>query len=93
MTENEEQLKLYSFAFVARRQDGPMSDTGLGAGLTLAASEEDAERKALEAALEAYPVAERWENHESVAYEAAQGMAFDSGHRLTWRVEAPPQKG
>jgi hypothetical protein len=86
----DEDLKPFTFAFTARQKSGPAMETGIGTGVLLAKSEQDAEEAATTTAFEVYPIGDGWEDHEIIVQFIEQGMGFDTGHHLMWRLEKTP---
>jgi len=79
----EPTVKLYSAAFMARREADGQPILRVKAGLVIALSDDDAHRDGMEGAREAFPVADDWKEHEVILTEIPRGLGLGD-YLVTW---------
>jgi len=80
---DEPTVKLYSAAFMARREINGQPILRVKAGLVIAFSDDDARRDGMEGAREAFPEAEDWKEHEAILTEIPRSLGLGD-YRVTW---------
>jgi hypothetical protein len=71
---DEQPVKLYAAAFLARREIEGQPILRVKAGLVIAFSDDDAHRDGMEGAREAFPESEDWKEHEVILTEIPRSL-------------------